>query len=114
MKYALEFNIICNDQAVLDWIKANFPAKLDGKVWADGYDINEGVVFMGTDKCITGVIRFNGLADRDNIRDAIKTKVQSSDVKAKLLKGSYINIHACNHDEVGKVTACTSIPIWSK
>src|SRR3990170_562878 len=114
MKSALELNIICNDQVILDWIKANIPAKLDNTVWAEGYNISEGVVFMGTDKCITGIICFNSIVDRENIRDVIKTKVQSSGVKAKILTGSYIRIHSCNHDEVGLVIACTSIPVWSK
>ena len=113
MKYALEFNIVCNDQTVLDWIKTNVPAKLDGKVWAQEYTLSEGIIFMGTDKYISGHIPFNSQIDRDSIRDAIKTKVQSSGVKAKILSG-LINIHACNHDETGQVMACTSIPVWSK
>ena len=114
MKSALEINIICNDQTVLDWIKANIPAKLDNKVWAEEYTLSEGTIFMGVDKYISGHIPFNLQINRDNIRDAIKTKVQSSGVKVKILTGSYVNIHACNHDETGQVTACTSIPVWSK
>ena len=111
MKHSLDFHILCNDDKILDAIETKLPVKLDGKVWASGYAMERGITFEGN-KFIAGNIRFNIEIDRQTVLNNVKDSITPT-IKAQILTGSYLAIHACNHDESG-VVACTSIPVWSK
>ena len=111
MKHSLDFLIICNNDAILDGIETKLPAKLDGKVWADGYDLSRGVGMDGN-KFVSGCIRFNVEVDRETILNQIKNSITPT-IKSQILTGSWLAWHSCNHDEAG-VVSCTLTKIWSK
>ena len=111
MKHSLDFYIVCNNDTILNAIETKLPVKLDGKVWADGYNMGRGIDFDGN-KFIRGNIRFNAEIDRTTILNQIKNSITPT-IASQILAGSYLAKHACNHDEAG-VIACTSIKIWEK
>ena len=111
MKHSLDFHIVCNNDTILDGIETKLPAKLDGKVWADGYDFSRDVNMDGN-KFVSGFIRFNVEVDRQTILNQIKDSITPS-IKSQILTGSFLAWHTCNHDEAG-VVACVQTKIWSK
>ena len=114
MKYSFDFHIICNDQTVLDAVKAGIPAVVDSKVWNVEYDKSQWFNESG-DKVFSGMVRFNSQADRDTLLDTVKNQVKDSLVLSKILKGSWLAEHVCDHDKpFAERTGCARTLIWSK
>ena len=111
MKHSLDFHIVCNNDNILNGIEAKLPAKLDGKVWANGYDLSRSVGMDGN-KFVSGNIRFNVEVDRQTVLTQIKDSITPT-IQSQILSGSWLAWHSCNHDETG-VIACTQTKIWSK
>ena len=109
MKHSLDIKIVCNDQTIIDAIKAKVPAKLDSKVWSDGYDFDESV--DDGNKQLRAMVRFNLDTDRQVAWTWIRDKAEQ--VKADLLAGSYVRLHTCYHDETPQ-KGCVETLIWSK
>ncbi|MEK9207894.1 MAG: hypothetical protein AAB922_05395, partial [Patescibacteria group bacterium] len=108
---SLDFYIVCNNNVILNGIQTKLPAKLDGKVWADGYDFACGFDMSGN-KFVSGSIRFNVEVDRQTILNQIKDSITPT-IASQILTGSWLSWHSCNHDEAS-VIACTQTKIWSK
>src|SRR3990167_475562 len=98
MKYSFDFHIICNDQTVLDAVKASIPAITDSKVWNVEYDKSQWWT-EDANKVVSGMVRFNSQADRDTLLNAIKNQVKDSLILSKILKGSWLAEHVCDHDK---------------
>ena len=114
MKYSFDFYIICNDQTVLDAVKAGIPDTTDSKVWNVEYDKTQWFT-EDANKVFSGMVRFNSQADRDTLLNAVKNQVKDSLILSKILKGSWIAEHLCDHDKpFAKRTGCTRNIIWSK
>lgn len=119
MVHGLEIFIVSEKQTLLDAIENKVPAKLDSRMWADGYTVTQGIMpnlpsedpVTAGKKFIRVRIAFNETADRQTIMDWMKTKAQG--VKANILKGSYIAYHRCDHKT--KEDGCDSPTIlWSR
>lgn len=119
MVHNLEILIISESQTLLDAIEQKVPAKLDGRMWADEYTVVQGVFptlpsepsEIRGKKFVRVRIHFNETADRQAIMNWMKTKVQS--VLGKILKGSEITYHECDHKTRGDGCGPTKV-LWSK
>lgn len=112
MKYSLDIYIVTNNQLILDTIKTNIPSKLDTIIWANEYTAELGIDLRGN-KYVNATIRFNDMPNRKIIRDKIQDRLTPT-VLSQILKGSYIRLHTCNHDDRNKTTGCIETEIWSK
>ena len=114
MKYSFDFHIICNDQTVLDAVKAGIPDITDSEVWNVEYDKSQGWT-ENANKVFSGMVRFSVQVDRDTLLDKIKNQVKDSLILSKILKGSWIAEHLCDHDKpFAERTGCSRNIIWSK
>lgn len=112
MIYSLDIRVVSNNQTILDAIENKVPAKLDNKMWAEEYEVTQGLNNDGN-KCIDIMVRFNEDAERQTILNWMKTKAQN--VQADILTGSYVAKHRCDHDLGNGRTGCgPKTIIWSK
>ena len=109
MTYSLDLYIICNDQTVIDAIKAKVPLKVDSSVWAEDYTLSE-IVQEDGNKALKVSVRFNESSKRQVALDWIKTKAQQ--VAGQILPGSWVGYHECPHDEKKRCGQITKL--WSK
>ena len=102
---------VAGNQAIIDAIKTKIPAKLDSKMWAEGYSINQGTDPNGNE-VLTIEVRFYDEAHRTTALNWIKNK--AGQVAGQLLDGSYVGYHSCDHDETVR-TGCSPITkVWEK
>ena len=117
MIFALQLYIKSDATTVLDSFAAEAPARLDVKVWQgtlDEYDITRGTEMDSGIPYLQASIRFFMAADRQAAWDKIKSKVTPT-VLSKILTGSYVDFHDCNHDESNRVGGCgVTERVWSK
>lgn len=112
MKYSLDIYLITNNQAIIDAVKSDLPARLDVTVWPNEYELVDSVNMDGN-KFIAAMIRFNDITNRQ----AIKTKIQdrlTPTILSQIFSGSYIKLHTCDHDTETGRTGCVVTEIWSK
>jgi hypothetical protein len=103
MKYELAVNIICNDQATLDLVKASLPDKTDSRVWGVQYEpVTEEINNDGY-KTSTAMIRFHNSTDRDDISDII-TALQGMFTTCEI--GTWIRLLICHHDPATELKPC--------
>lgn len=112
MKYSLDIHIITNNQLILDTIRTNVPNKLDATVWANEYTISEETNLDGN-KFISVMVRFNNMSDGQILKKKIQDKLTPT-VLSKILIGSYLRLHTCNHDDSKRIGGCVEIEIWRK
>ncbi len=104
MKYSLDLNILCNDQATLDRVAAVLPAQTDSRVWPDQYEPPvQSVAFDGVTKKLTASIRFHNIADRDDV-DTIVTQLQGLLNLCEV--GTWIRLLICNHGPATELKDC--------
>ena len=114
----LDVYIVSNDTALLILLQVKAPIKLDTSVWRgllDEVSLKVTTTLEGT-PCFIASIRFNREEDRQLIWNKLNNAL-TTNVKSKLLSGSHINFHDCNHDEDPKyrISGCGNITtMWSK
>jgi hypothetical protein len=112
MKYSLDVHVICNNQTIIDALKAKVPAKTDAQLWDVEYHKEEGTDIDGN-KFLSAEVRFNQEVDRTVAWNWLKNKVQEAGILPQILTGSYLRVHKCYHDEVPE-RACEITDVWSK
>lgn len=96
MKHSLDLRIISNDQATLDQVMKELPAKDDATMWAAGYDRLKRGVNENGDQVLSGMIRFNEELSRDQAQDVV---MGVAGMFTLCEPGSYLRLHTCYHDE---------------
>lgn len=110
MKYSLDINIICNDQAVLDLIVTKLPEVTDPRVWPDEYQapVIEADGVTG-DLTLSATIRLKEEADRDSIEDDI---LNIAEVLTLCEVGARVALHTCDHDLGEGRTGCVESVVY--
>ena len=105
--FELNIYAISNNPEVHTKLRNKIPAKLDARVWADGYDVIESEA--GGIPTTSISVRFNQSADRTVILNQINALAE---FKPGCEIGSFIKKHKCYHDE--GLGCDPSVTIWEK
>lgn len=110
--------ILSNDVTLLNTLATKAPAKIEASVWVGLLDEYTMLTGINIDNIpyLNMSIRFNRVEDRQLIWNKLNNALTTS-VKSKLLSGSHIDFHDCNHDEDPryKISGCGNVTtMWSK
>ena len=105
--YELTICVISSNAALHTALRGKVPTKVDARIWAKDYEVNEGAV---EDIPYTYIsVRFNNSVDRAAVIDQINAL---ADFGADCEVGSYIDTHKCYHDE--GLPCDAPVRIWEK